>query len=82
MTYGIGGYGNMGMMGGMYSGGMYSAGMGGGNMNQYFKSKYGCEDCFRTTPYMQEYPKPIMPVAKESIQPSFGQRLFNKIIGG
>ncbi len=71
MTFGIGGYGmgNPMMMGGS------------SNMNQYFKAKYGCEDCFRTQPYLQEYPKPIMPLAKESIQKSFWSRILSKLLG-
>ena len=69
--FNIGGYGYM-MPGSMYNT---------GHMDQYFKSKYGCEDCLRTQPYLQEYPKPIMPLAKESVKPSFFARLFNKIIG-
>lgn len=74
MTFGIGGMGTPMMMGGM-------SGMNSGNMQQYFKSKYGCEDCFRTQPYLQEYPKPVMPVSKETRNPSFWSRLLNKIAG-
>ena len=68
--FGIGGYGYN-MMSGITA----------GNTDQYFKAKYGCEDCLRTQPYLQEYPKPIMPVAKESIQQPWFKRLLNKIIG-
>lgn len=76
MTFGIGGF-------GMNPMGMNSMSTMGGstNINQYFKAKYGCEDCFRTQPYMQEYPKPIMPLAKESIQKPFWSRMLNKLLG-
>ena len=79
--FGISGFVNYGMMNGMsMMGGMN--GVNSGNMHQYFKMKYGCEDCFRTQPYMQEYPKPIMPVAKQATkQPSLIQRILNKIMG-
>ena len=52
-----------------------------GNIQQYFMQTYGCEDCFRKEPYMQEYPKPIMPLSQESIQPSLIKRLLAKIMG-
>ena len=75
MTLGIGsGYG-MSMIGGMNST------MGTANVPQYFKQKYGCEDCFRARPYLQEYPKPLVPLAKESMETSFWQRLKKHIFG-
>ena len=52
-----------------------------GNIQRYFKQTYGCEDCFRKEPYMQEYPKPIMPVAKESMQSSWFKRILERIMG-
>lgn len=74
MTLNIGGGFSYPMMGPM-------SGMGSGNMQQYFKSKYGCEDCFYKQPYWQELPKPVMPMPRESIKPSFWKRLLNKITG-
>lgn len=78
MTFGIGNYGGMGAGMGTY--GMSSSG-GSGNMQQYFKSKYGCEDCFRTQPYPFEYPKPICPIGKEERGTSFWSKLLTKIVG-
>lgn len=69
----------------MFNYGMYGypmiGSMGAGNMHQYFKSRYGNENDFRTQPYWQEFPKPVTPVAKESVKPSFFRRLLNKIAG-
>ncbi len=78
MTLGIGGYG---MGNPMMMDGMSQMGGSSTNMNQYFKAKYGCEDCFKTQPYLQEYPKPIMPLAKESIQKPFWSRVISKLLG-
>lgn len=75
-------YGNYGMTGinGMY--GMFGMNnIGGGNMHQYFKNKYGCPDCFRTQPYLSEYPKPITPLPRQVMRPSFWQRFINKLAG-
>ncbi len=69
----------------MFNYGMYGypmmGGMGYGNTHQYFKSRYGYENDFRTQPYWQEFPKPVTPRAREGIKPSFWQRLLNKIAG-
>ncbi len=69
----------------MFNYGMYGypmmGGMGYGNMHQYFKARYGSENDFRTQPYWQEFPKPVLPKAKESIRLSLWQRFLNKIAG-
>ena len=66
MTLGIGssmgGYPSMMGISGMGSG----IGTQTGNINQYLNMKYGCEDCFRKEPYIQELPKPYLPLPKES----------------
>lgn len=77
MNFGIGGYGMMGGMG--MSSGM---GMMGGNVHQSFKAQYGCEDCFKKEPYWTEYPKPIMPVPNEVVNPGIVSRLKYLILGG
>ncbi len=80
MTYGIGNYGGYPMMGSMYGmGGI--AGVPGGNYEQYFKAKYGCEDCFKTGAYYYELPKPVTPMPKDDAKPSFWRRLMYKIFG-
>ena len=66
----------------MMSGGMSPMGNNMGTMGsvpQYFKSKYGCEDCFRKQPYLVEFPKPIMPIRHETGNSTFWQRILNKI---
>ena len=60
-------------------GGMGAAG-GGQNIPQYYQNMYGCADCFRSQPYLQEYPKPVLPLAKESLRPNLFQRLLNKMV--
>ncbi len=66
----------------MFNYGMYSYPMmGASNMHQYFKARYGNENDFRVQPYWQEFPKPVTPVAKQSIKQSFFTRLLNKIAG-
>lgn len=50
-----------------------------GSVPQYFKSKYGCEDCFRKQPYLAEFPKPIMPVSHKIDNFTFWQRILHKI---
>ncbi len=52
------------------------------NVPQYFQAKYGCEDCFRKEPYWNEYPKPVQPEPKNSLNPSFMKRFLNNIFGG
>lgn len=52
-----------------------------GNQFQYFKAKYGCEDCFRTQPYEYEFPKPRLHQPQNFIKPNFLQRLKIKIFG-
>ncbi len=76
MSFNFGNYGMYGMNS-MY--GMNNTG--GGNVPQYFKNKYGCADCFRTQPYLMEYPKPMIPLPKQAVEPSFWRRLLNKIAG-
>ena len=71
---------NMGLNTGMSAGSNYSVPMM-GSVNQEFLMKYGCEDCFRKEPYPFEYPKPYTPAPKDSANPSFWQRLLNKIMG-
>lgn len=90
MTFGLGnGYG-MPMVGGMnpimnnMSPMPLNAGMSnfmGGNINmpQYFKEKYGCADCFRERPYLQEYPKPITPIINSVESKSLFARIFMKM---
>ena len=51
------------------------------NTNNYFKNKYGCEDCFRKSPYPVEYPKPIIPSNSSSMRPSFIKQFFNRLFG-
>ena len=81
MTFGFGnGYNNL-MLGGMNSMMGMNFTSGGGNVHQYYLQKYGSEDCFRKTPYVQPFPKPIMPVAKEENRPSFFSRIIQKIMG-
>ncbi len=69
----------------MFNYGMYGypmmGGMNYGNMHQYFKTRYGAENDFRTQPYWHEFPKPVLPMEKESLKPSFFKRLLNKIAG-
>lgn len=77
MNYGIG-YPGMAGMGGMMS----PCGTQSGNVNVYFRNKYGCEDCFRKEPYWQEYPKPIIPEGKNSLKPSLLKRFLNNVLGG
>lgn len=72
------GFGYPGMMG-MYG---PSMGINSGNTNVYFRNKYGCEDCFRTQPYWQEYPKPVQPEPKNSLKPSLFRRFINNVLGG
>ncbi len=60
---------------------MMTGGMGYGNVNQYFKGKYGCEDCFRKTPYLREFPKPMIPNKISERKFSFWQYFLNKISG-
>ena len=67
--------------------GMNTMGMGGGmsgsgNVFQYYQSKYGCEDCFRKSPYIQEFPKPFIPEPKNSLNPSWWQRFLHNVFGG
>ncbi len=71
---------NMSMNSSMNAGGNYSVPMM-GSVPQNFLMKYGCEDCFRKQPYPYEFPKPYIPMAKEYTNPSFWQRLWNKIMG-
>lgn len=52
-----------------------------GSVPQSYLSRYGCEDCFRKEPYPYEFPKPYMPVAKDSFKPSLWQRLIHKFLG-
>ena len=73
MGMGIGGMNGMSIMGN--SGGVQ-------NIPQYFQAKYGCEDCFRKEPYDQEFPKPVVPEPKNSLNPSFMKRLLHNIFGG
>jgi len=71
------------VMSGMYgmSGMTGSGGMSGSSSNfLYFKSKYGCEDCFRDRPYFYQIPKPVMPRPIKYANPNFWQRLLNKIL--
>ena len=51
------------------------------NINQYYQLKYGCADCFRSQPYLQEYPKPIIPWSKEEIETNIFKQFFRKIFG-
>ena len=51
------------------------------NTMQYLTCKYGCSDCFRTTPYLQEYPKPFNPKPKQAMQPSAISRFWHKMVG-
>lgn len=62
---------------------MMGMGMNTGSQNvpQYFQQKYGCVDCFKSQPYLQEYPKPLIALSKESIPKNFFQRFINKIFG-
>ncbi len=60
--------------------GMY--GMHSGNTNVYFRNKYGCEDCFRTTPYWKEIPIPVTPEPKNALKPSLLKRFLNNVLGG
>lgn len=81
MTFGLGnGFGNP-MLGGMNSMMGMNFTSGSGNVHQYYLQKYGCEDCFRKTPYQQPFPKPIMPVAREENNLSFFSRIIKKIMG-
>lgn len=50
-----------------------------GSVPQYFKSKYGCEDCFRKQPYLAEFPKPIMPISHKVNNLTFWQKILYKI---
>ncbi len=78
MTMNIGGMGmgGMNMMGNTTGAGSVQ------NVPQYFQAKYGCEDCFRKEPYWNEYPKPVQPEPKNSLNPSFMKRLLHNILGG
>lgn len=78
MTMNIGGFG----YGNQMMGGMSAMGMSGGNQFQYFKEKYGCEDCFRSQPYDYECPKPRLYQPKSFVAPSFWQRILSRISGG
>ncbi len=53
-------YAMMGMMAPTMMGSMFSA-----NAPMYFKSKYGCEDCFRKDAYPRELPIPYTPRSPE-----------------
>lgn len=94
MTIGYGGgYSIMGggmnsMMNGMNPNMGSNMGMGGnysvpmmGSVPQNFLMKYGCEDCFRKQPYPYEFPKPYIPMERSYANPSFWQRILNKIMG-
>lgn len=66
-----------------YSGTMLGSGTGinNGNTSQYLNMRCGCEDCFRKEPYIQELPKPYLPLAQESTHTSFWKRFINKLLG-
>ena len=65
---------------GGYLGGMYGMGaMGAGNVNQYYKAKYGCEDCLMGRPYYQMMAKPRINMAEKYSTPNFIQRFLKKI---
>jgi len=82
MTMNIGGsYSMMGGMSGISMQGTSGAG-GSGNMFQYYLNKYGCEDCFKKSPYPQEYPKPFTPEPKGALKPSLTRRFLNNVTGG
>ena len=84
MTMNIGGGFSSPMMNGMNSmgamGTMGMSGMGSGNQFQYFKSKYGCEDCFRNQPYDYSFPKPRLHQPQISHKPNFLQRFLNNLM--
>lgn len=67
---------------GMSPMGMNSGMMGTGNIPQYYEAKYGCENCFRHAPYYDEYPKPIIPLPQNSLNPSWWQRFLHNVFGG
>ncbi len=52
-----------------------------GNTNQYFKTKYGCEDCFKTQAYAFEYPRPIIPNNNKNMRPSLWKQFINRMLG-
>ena len=63
-----------------YPMGMYGMGaMGAGNVNRYYKAKYGCEDCLIGRPYFQTIEKPMINMAKEDFNPGFFKRLFKRL---
>ena len=68
----------IGMMGGM---GMNSGGQT-GNVIHDLKMKHGCEDCFKKEPYWTEYPKPVTPLPKDAVYPSFWRRMQLIFLGG
>ncbi len=57
-------YAMMGMMAPAMMGSMFSA-----NAPAYFKSRYGCDDCFRTEPYPREMPIPYTPRENTPVNP-------------
>ena len=66
-----------------YGMGMMGMGMTGGqNVFQMFKAQYGCEDCNRKEPYWTEWPKPVMPVPPEVVNPSFSSKIKKIMAGG
>ena len=69
-------YGGYPMMGSMY--GMPGMGY---NRAQYFKAKYGCEECFKQGAYDKQLVIPVTPAAKENARSSFLTRLKYKIFG-
>lgn len=75
------GYGSA-MGGGMpQMSGMSNSAEGSGNVFQSFKSKYGCEICYKKSPYWVECPTAVQPVPLEVIKPSRIKGIFSRLFG-
>ena len=51
------------------------------NVHLQFKAKYGTEDCFKQTPYIQEYPKPYIPLSQNAKRTPTIIKLLKNFIG-
>ena len=74
-------FGNNSMMGMSQTGGMNNSAGGNGNVMQSFKAKYGCEDCYKKSPYWVECATPIQPVPLEVIKPNKIKGIFSRLFG-
>ena len=53
----------------------------GNNVFQSFKSQYGCETCYKKSPYWVECPTAVQPVPLEVIKPSKIKGIFSRLFG-